>query len=168
MKDESMDVISKLLVVCDFTEVFLDDICDFPPKCKVEFTIYLVVGTSTMSRAPYQMSAAELSELKKQLKDLIEKKSFVRGFCLGVTIKNKYQFSRIEDLMGQLVGVSVFNKINLHLGYHQICVKHEDILMSAFRARYGHYEYSEVFAYVNVGGSRVRVDRAIKKHEFYM
>ena len=56
-------------------------------------------------------------------------------------IKNKYPLPRIDDLMDQLVGESVFSKIDLRSGYHQIIVKVEDIQKSAFRIRYGHYEY---------------------------
>lgn len=61
-----------------------------------------------------------------------------------VTIKNKYQLLRIGDLMDQLVGACVFNKIDLRSGYHQIRVKAEDIPKNAFRKRYGHYEYSVI------------------------
>lgn len=58
-----------------------------------------------------------------------------------VAIKNKYHLPRINDLMDQLVGACVFNKIDLISGYHQIRVTVEDILKTAFRNRYGHYVY---------------------------
>ena len=116
--------------------------------------------------APYRMSASELVELKKQLEDLLEKK-FVRPsvspwgapvllvkkkegtmrLCIDyrqlnkVTIKNKYPLPRTDDLMDQLVGACVFSKIDLRSGYHQIRVKDDDIQKTAFRTRYGHYEY---------------------------
>ena len=58
-----------------------------------------------------------------------------------LTIKSKYPLPRIDDLMDQLHGASVFSKIDLRLGYHQILVKAEDVEKTAFRSRYGHYEY---------------------------
>ena len=58
-----------------------------------------------------------------------------------MTIKNKYHLPRIDDLMDQLHGSSVFSKIDLRLGYHQILVKVDDVQKTAFRSRYGHYKY---------------------------
>jgi hypothetical protein len=113
------------------------------------------------------MSASELGELKSQLEELLEKQ-FIRPsvspwgapvllvkkkdgsmrLCVDyrqlnkVTIKNRYPLPRIDDLMDQLVGAEVFSKIDLRSGYHQIRVKAEDISKTAFRTRYGHYEYS--------------------------
>ncbi|MCI32734.1 RNA-directed DNA polymerase (Reverse transcriptase), partial [Trifolium medium] len=147
-------------------DVFPGDVSDVPPEREVEFTIDLVPGTSPISMAPYRMSASELKELKKQLEELLEKK-FIRPsvspwgapvllvkkkdgsmrLCVDyrqlnkVTIKNKYPLPRINDLMDQLVGARVFSKIDLRSGYHQIRVKAEDIPKTAFRTRYGHYEY---------------------------
>ena len=58
-----------------------------------------------------------------------------------VTVRNKYPLLRIDDLFDQLQGASYFSKIDLRSGYHQIQVKKEDIPKTAFRTRYGHYEY---------------------------
>ena len=58
-----------------------------------------------------------------------------------VTIKNKYPLSRINDLFDQLQGASVFSKINLRLGYHQLKIRESDVSKKTFRTRYGHYEF---------------------------
>ena len=58
-----------------------------------------------------------------------------------VIVKNKYPFVRIEDLFYQLKEASVFSKINLRSGYYQMRVKEVDVLKTAFRTRYGHYEF---------------------------
>ena len=58
-----------------------------------------------------------------------------------ITIKNKYPLPRIKDLFNQLQGAQIFSKINLCLSYHQLKIRREDISKTAFRTRYGHYEY---------------------------
>jgi hypothetical protein len=175
---EDQAVIDRLQVVCDFPEVFPDEIPDVPPKREVEFSIDLVPGTKPVSMTPYRMSASELAELKKQLEDLLDKK-FIRPnvspwgaplllvkkkdgsmrLCIDyrqlnkVTIKNRYPLPRIDDLMDQLVGARVFSKIELRSGYHQIKVKYEDMQKTTFRTRYGHYEYNLMpFGVSNVPG----------------
>jgi len=58
-----------------------------------------------------------------------------------MTIKNKYPLPQIDDLMDQLHGASIFSKIDLRSGYHQILVKVNDVQKMTFRSRYRHYEY---------------------------
>ena len=58
-----------------------------------------------------------------------------------VTIKNKYPLPRIDDPFDQLAGSRVFSRIDLRSGYHQLKVRAEDIPKTAFRTRYGHYEF---------------------------
>jgi RNase H-like domain found in reverse transcriptase/Reverse transcriptase (RNA-dependent DNA polymerase)/Retroviral aspartyl protease/Integrase zinc binding domain/Retrotransposon gag protein len=158
--------IDQVDVVKDFPEVFADDVSGLPPEREVEFTIELEPGTGPISRAPYRMAPSELVELKKQLEELLEK-GFIRPsgspwgspvlfvkkkdgsmrLCIDyrqlnkVTIKNKYPLPRIDDLLDQLAGASVFSKIDLRSGYHQIRVRAEDVPKTAFRTRYGHYEF---------------------------
>ena len=112
------------------------------------------------------MSSLELSELKKQIEDLLgngfirpnalpwgalvlfgKKKDGSLRLCIDyhhlnkVTIKNKYPLPRINDLLDQLRGATVFSKINLSSGYYQIRVKEDDITKTTFRTRYRHYEF---------------------------
>ncbi|XP_050889770.1 uncharacterized protein LOC127095068 [Lathyrus oleraceus] len=77
LKVDNEAEIVNLPVVCEFPDVFLDDIGDFPPDREVKFTIDLVPGTRPISMESYRMYASKLSELKKELEDLLEKK-FVR------------------------------------------------------------------------------------------
>ncbi|XP_050896513.1 uncharacterized protein LOC127103285 [Lathyrus oleraceus] len=77
LKDTSQDVIGDLRVVCDFPDVFLDDTSDLSPEHEVEFAINLVPSTSLVLMAPYTMFSSELSEMKKQLEDMLKNK-FVR------------------------------------------------------------------------------------------
>ena len=116
--------------------------------------------------APYRLAPAKMAELKKQLEDLMDK-GFIRpssspwgapvlfvkkkdgsfGLCIDyrglnkVTINNKYPLPRIDELLDQLQGVSWFSKIDLASGYHQISIAEEDVRKTAFRTRYGHYEF---------------------------
>ena len=59
----------------------------------------------------------------------------------SVTVKNKYPLPRIDDLFDQLRGASVFFKIDLRSGYHQLRIREQDVVKTAFRSRYGHYEF---------------------------
>jgi hypothetical protein len=153
-------------VVREFPDVFPDDLPGMPPERVIEFKIELQPGTAHISKAPYNMSREELAELKVQLKDLLDK-GFIRPssspwgcptlfvskkdkglrLCVNyrplnaVTIKNKYPFPHIDILFDQLAGARVFSKIDLRSGYHQIKIRDEDILKTAFSIRYGLYEY---------------------------
>ncbi|XP_052735534.1 uncharacterized protein LOC128197518 [Vigna angularis] len=153
-------------VVDEFADVFPEEIPGLHPVREVEFTIDLVTTAAPISVQPYRMAPAELVELKKQIEELmdkqfikpsvspwgapvllVKKKDGSSRLCVDyrqlnkLTIKNKYPLPRIDDLLDQLHGASIFSKIDLRSGYHQIRVKEDDIQKTTFRSRYGHYEY---------------------------
>ncbi|TYK19165.1 ty3-gypsy retrotransposon protein [Cucumis melo var. makuwa] len=132
---------SKLLsqVVREYPDVFPDELPGLSPPWEIDFAIELELGTTPISRAPYRMAPAELKELKK--------KDGSMCLCIDyrelnkVTVKNRYPLSRIDDLFDQLQGATVFSKIDLRSGYHQLRMRDSDIPKTAFRSRYGHYEF---------------------------
>jgi hypothetical protein len=139
------DPLDTIKVVSEFPDVFPEDLPGMPPERKVEFAIELLPGTASISKRTYRVSGLELVELKKHINELsekgyirpstspwatpvlfMEKKDGTRRMCIDyqalneVTIKNKYPLPRIEDLFDQLRGASVFSKIDLRSGYHQL------------------------------------------------
>lgn len=78
----------------------------------------------------------------------VRKKDGTMRLCIdykmldNITIKNRYPLPRIDDLFDQIKGVTVFSKIDLRSGYHQLRTRDEDIHKTAFRTRYGHYEFT--------------------------
>ncbi|KAJ9511611.1 hypothetical protein QJQ45_007360 [Haematococcus lacustris] len=159
---------SATALLSEHIEVFpkeLPSVHDLPHR-SVDHVIQLESGTPP-NRPVYRMSQEELDELKRQLDELLAKGYirpstspfgsavlFVRKkdgslrLCVDyralnqLTIKNRYPLPRIDDLLDQLAGARVFSKIDLKSGYHQIRVAEADIHKTAFRTRYGHYEYT--------------------------
>ncbi|GJY13235.1 putative reverse transcriptase domain-containing protein [Tanacetum coccineum] len=148
--------------VQDFPKVFPDDLPGIPPTRQVEFQIDLIPGAAPVARAPYRLAPSEMKELSDQLKELSDK-GFIRPssspwgapvlfvkkkdgsfwMCIDyrelnkLTVKNRYPLPRIDDLFDQLQGSSIYSKIDLRSGYHQLRVREEDIPKTAFRTRYG-------------------------------
>ncbi|GJX91226.1 putative reverse transcriptase domain-containing protein [Tanacetum coccineum] len=135
-------------VICDFPKVFLDELLGLPPLRQVEFQIDLVPGAAPVARALYHLAPSEMRELSVQFQELLEK-GFIRPssspwgasmlfvkkkdgsfqICFDyrelnkLTVKNCYPLPRIDDLFDQLQGSSVYSKIDLRSGYHQLCIK---------------------------------------------
>jgi hypothetical protein len=152
--------------VLEFLDVFPQELPGMPPERKVEFAIELIPGTTPISKRAYRVSGLELVELKKQIDDLldkgyirpctspwavpvlfVEKKDGTKRMCIDykalneVTVKNKYPLPRIEDLFDQLRGASVFSKIDLRSGYHQLRIQPSDIPKTTLITMYGLYEF---------------------------
>jgi hypothetical protein len=161
--------IEEIPVVCEFPDVFPEELTDLPPDRDVEFVIELMPGAGPVAKSPYWMSSDELDELKKQLKKLlaqgfvrpsaspwgspvlfVEKKDGTKRMCIdyrtlnSMTIKNKYPLPRIEDLLDRLKKAKFFSKIDLRSGYHQMKIREQDIPKTAFTTRYGLYEFMVV------------------------
>ncbi|KAA0050376.1 ty3-gypsy retrotransposon protein [Cucumis melo var. makuwa] len=134
-------------VVREYPNVFPDELSGLLPPKKIDFAIELEPYTASISRASYRMAPAELKELKGAPVLFVKKKDGLMRLCIDyrelnkVTVKNRYPLPRIDDLFDQLQGATVFSKIDLRSGYHQLRIKDSDIPKTAFRSRYGHYEF---------------------------
>ncbi|GJW57340.1 putative reverse transcriptase domain-containing protein [Tanacetum coccineum] len=146
--------------------------------------IFLVQITKkkTGDKSEEKLATSEMQELLTQLQELFDK-GFIRPssspwgalilfvkningsfrMCIDyhelnkLTMKNRYPLPRIDDLFNQLQGLSVYSKINMWSGYHQLRVREEDILKTVFRTRYGHYEF-QVMPFGLTNASAVLMD----------
>src|SRR6202051_3891419 len=154
-------------IISEFKDVFPEDLpSGLPPKRDIDHRIDLVPGQAPPSRPTYRMSQPEMDELKKQLTELmdkgyvqeskspygapvlfVKKKDGSMRMCVDyralnkITIKNKYPLPRIDELLDRLLGAKYFSKIDLRAGSWQVRIAEEDVPKTAFRTRYGHYEF---------------------------
>jgi hypothetical protein len=144
-KSISGPTLEQVPIVCEYPDVFPDELPGMPPDRDIEFIIELIPGTRPIAQRPYRMNPAELVELTKQLDDLlskgliqpsssawrspvlfVDKSDGSSRLCTDyrklndVTIKNKHPLPKIDDLFDQLTGAQVFSKIDLRTGYHQL------------------------------------------------
>nr|GEU53180.1 putative reverse transcriptase domain-containing protein [Tanacetum cinerariifolium] len=142
--------LEEIVVVRDFTEVFLDDLSGLPPVQEIKFQIELIPGAVPVAKSPYWLAPFELEELSGQLKELqdkdfirpssspwgalvlfVKKKDGTFRMCIDyrelkkLIVKNDYPLPKIDDLFYQLQGSRFFSKIDLRSGYHQLRV-HDD------------------------------------------
>ena len=152
----------------DFSGVFQDQLPGLPPERKFQHVIQLEnENVKPVNRAPFRMSPAELDELRKQLKELLDlglirpstspwgsPVLFVRKkdgkslrMCIDyralnkLTVKNRTFLPRIDECLDRMQGASYFTCLDLKSGYFQIRLQESDIGYTAFNTRYGKYEW---------------------------
>jgi hypothetical protein len=151
----------------EFSDVFPQDLPgQLPPDRGEPFKIETEPGATPVNRSIYRLSPSELEELRRTLDDLLQK-GFIRPsnspwgapvlfapkkdgglrFCIDYrglnkqTVKNAYPLPRADDLIDQLQGAQFFSKIDLRSGYWQIPIDADSVHKTAFRTRYGHFEW---------------------------
>nr|GEX67582.1 retrotransposon protein, putative, Ty3-gypsy subclass [Tanacetum cinerariifolium] len=117
-------------VVREFPDVFPKELPGLPPAHQVEFQIDLIPGAALVARAPYRLAPSEMQELSNQLQELADR-GFIRPSTSPSGAPNRYPLPRIDDLFDQLQGSSIYSKIDLRSGYHQLRVRDEDIPKTA-------------------------------------
>nr|GEV06472.1 hypothetical protein [Tanacetum cinerariifolium] len=170
-----MDWLAKhhVVIICD------EKIVRIPYRDEV--LIVQVPSAAPVAQAPYRLAPSKLQELSTQLQELSDK-GFIRPSsspwgpvlffkkkdgsfwtCIDyrelnkLTVKNQYPLPRINDLFDQLQGLKVYSKIDLRSGYHQLRVQEENILKTAFRTRYDHYEF-QVMSFGLTNASAIFMD----------
>jgi transposase InsO family protein len=154
-------------IIHEFQDVFPPQLpSQLPPQRDIDHRIELTQTSPPTLRPVYRMSPAELDELKKQLDELVtsgfirpskssfgapilfvKKKDGTMRMCIDyrdlnrITVKNRYPLPRFDELFDRLKGAKYFSKIDLRSGYHQVRIHPDDIHKTAFRSRYGHYEF---------------------------
>ncbi|GJS94898.1 putative reverse transcriptase domain-containing protein [Tanacetum coccineum] len=132
IKADEKKGLDDIMMCVVFPEVFPDDLSGLPPIREVEFRIDLIPGALPVAKAPYRL--VRLNGAMRMVYDYRELNK--------LTIKNRYPLPRIDDLFDQLQGACCFSKIDLRSGYHQLRVHEDDIPKTAFRTRYGHFEFT--------------------------
>ncbi|GJX29127.1 putative reverse transcriptase domain-containing protein [Tanacetum coccineum] len=138
-----------ILVVREFPEVFPEDLLGLPPvRQELSNQLQELADRGFIRPSTSPWGAPVL---------FVKKKDGTFRMCIDyrelnkLIVKNRYPFPRIDDLFDQLQGLSIYSKIDLRSGYHQLRVRDEDIPKTAFRTRYGHYEFQVMpFGLTNV------------------
>nr|GFB20779.1 putative reverse transcriptase domain-containing protein [Tanacetum cinerariifolium] len=126
-------------IVRDFPEVFPEDLSEMKELAE-QLQELSDKGFIRPSSSPWGASVLFVKKKDGSFRMCIDYRELTK-----LTVKNRYPLPRIDDLFDQLQGSSVYSKIDLRSGYHQLRVREEDIPKTAFRTRYGHYEFRTSF-----------------------
>ncbi|KAJ9547769.1 LOW QUALITY PROTEIN: hypothetical protein OSB04_020312 [Centaurea solstitialis] len=162
-REKKKKVVVDVPVVREFPDVFPEDLPGVPPERQVEFGIELVPRAAPVAKAPYRRHLQRRRSCQTKLLEkgfirpssppwgapilFVKKNDGSMRMCIDyrelnkLTMKNRYPLLRIDDLFDQFQEAAWFSKIDLRLGYHQMRVKEKDVHKTAFRTRYGHFEF---------------------------
>nr|GEX08971.1 hypothetical protein [Tanacetum cinerariifolium] len=167
-KDKSKEKrLEDVPIVRDFPKVFSEDLSSIPPARQVKFQIDLVPELSDKgfirpSSSPWGAPVLFVKKKEGSFRMCIDYRELNK-----LTVKIRYPLPRIDDLFDQLQGSSVYSKIDLRSGYHQLRVRMEDIPTTAFRTRYGHYEF-HVMLFGLTNGPTVFMDLMNRVYKTYL
>ncbi|WVZ89005.1 hypothetical protein U9M48_035469 [Paspalum notatum var. saurae] len=133
-------------IVCEYQDVFPDELPGMPPDRDIEFLIELLSGTAPIAMRQYRMAPVEQDEVKKNIDELLAK-GYIRPILL---VENKdtdvkrmcVDYQALNKVTIKKQGACVFSKIDLRSGYHQLKIRPSDIPKIAFTTKYGLYEYT--------------------------
>jgi hypothetical protein len=154
-------------VLQEYSDVFPSEIpVGLPPIRGIEHQIDLIPGASLPNRAPYRTNPEETKEIQRQVQELLDKgyvceslspydvpvilvpkKDGTWRMCVdcrainNITIRYRHPIPRLDDMLDELSGAIVFSKVDLRSGYHQIRMKLGDEWKTAFKTKFGLYEW---------------------------
>ena len=158
---------NRIKLLKEYENCFADSLPnELPPPRPEDHTISLIPGSSPPNQPPYRVSLMQQEEILKQVNELLEKglirpstspycspvllvqkKDGTFRMCIDyrslnkITIKNRFPIPRIDDILDKLQGASIFSRIDLKSGYHQIRIAPEDVHKTSFRTTFGLYEF---------------------------